>query len=191
MNTLNQRYGLNFKKFEILDNGVKVSDRYLWNYFECALSFEEILNKEIISTNKKGGWLVVFFVFLIVSIILGIVQIYYSTDDKWAILFWIGMAIISLAIFLFNKKDFRIIQGLNSANLVFFNNRPDKETLDNFIKEIFEKRRSFFLNKYVSDSFEQDEKLRSLNWLYEKEIIDLDEFNKQKKKLSSGSMGGF
>src|SRR3989338_8460531 len=102
MNTLNQRYGLNFKKFEILDNGVKVSDRYLWNYFECALSFEEILNKEI-----------------------------------------------------------------------------------------FEKRRSFFLNKYVSDSFEQDEKLRSLNWLYEKEIIDLDEFNKQKKKLSSGSLGGF
>lgn len=191
MDILTQKYGLNTKKFEILDNGVKIIDKWLWKYFECVVAFEDISNKEIVTADKRGGLLVGSVVLLIVTIILFIIQLYYPTEDWSVILFWLGLSMICLVGFFLNKKDFRIIQGLNNSNIIFFNNNPDKKILGDFIKEIFEKRKNFFLKKYVNNSFEHDEKLRALNLLYERDVINLEEFNKQKKFISSREIGGF
>lgn len=188
MNNLEQKFRLRVKKFEILDNGVKTSERFLTNFFEITIPFDEISDKEVVSVSAKSGWLVAALSFLLFAV-LGFFAV--PNENKGVVIFWLLTAVVCFLIFFINQKKLRIIQGLNRDGLVFFDNKPNKKILDDFIKNILESRKQFFLKKYVNETFSPDERLKVLNWLYDKGIISIKEFSEQKEKIANSSVVGF
>ena len=179
MNSLTQKKLFTTSKYEIRDKGLFVSIHSISEKFEEEFQYEDISNRINRLTKKEPVLAIISSGFVIASILsllkgslegFGILIII-------AIFFWLIMKLSNksvIQIFLHNEKA-----------LIINAEKPDKESVENFILTLKKNKRDYLIAKYASIDRDLpiEGQLNNLIWLKNADYLDETEFTEYKNRL--------
>ena len=101
--------------------------------------------------------------------------------------------LVVLAIFIFSffvayygHKDYILIEAVNPPFIEFYAKRPDKTTVENFIKALQLKTKEFLIKKYAErdNNISIESQLETVNILKNRNIISEAEYHELTNKLT-------
>ncbi|MGH1336227.1 MAG: hypothetical protein ACRBFS_08870 [Aureispira sp.] len=145
-----------------------------WNSFEIDLPYEEISRDKFIYQHYSYKAMAAIAVLWILSLanILGIVEGAYSL---LALPVFLGSSIGLYVLYHQGQAVIRLGQG-SDYDLLFFCDDDHREEAEAFVAALLEKQRVFLIEKYWNCVENVEEKLDYLEWLKNRNVIDLDTF---------------
>lgn len=170
---------LSTKRFELVQDGLKITEKSLNKFNEYIVPFENIGNKTMKSAEKKNLWLVLTIVFVAFSISAAFDYDLFNTIS-WAIL-----SLLSLSLYFLTSKNMIYLTG--ASYIEFFLNTQNNG-VEKYIKEVINFRNSYLRNKYgkVEPDYPIDEQLFRFKKLLDDEVISEEEYMTLKADLRSG-----
>lgn len=176
-----QKIGLNKRKYKILPNGVYLNTVDKGKIEEYTIRFEDLGSTLHYISNKTAGIYVVVIIFTLLQIV-GLILSF--TDGEVAIMrplfiFSVTGCVIglySMPRFLNNGKVY-IIDG--KKHLMLYSNIPSRVDVENFIADILEAKKEFYLKRYFYSSLGENDQyaqISTLKWLLHNHIISSEDF---------------
>lgn len=165
-----------------------------WNSLEIDLPYEEISRDKFIYQHYSYKAMAAVAILWILSLgnVLGVIEGAYS---------FIGFPVLlasSTALYVLYHQGQAVIrlgQG-SDYDLLFFCDKEHRAEAEQFVSALLEKQRLFLIEKYWNCIDNVDEKLGYLEWLKNRNVIDLDTFKVMRETVgyhpsSSGYPIGF
>lgn len=156
-----------------------------WNSFEIDLPYEEISRDKFIYQHYSYNLIAAMGVLWLLSLsnIIGIIDGAYS--------------LIALPVFLASSTALYVLYHQGQAvirlgkgadyDLLFFCDKEQRTEAEAFVEALLEKQRQFLIEKYWNCVDDLDEKLDYLEWLKNRNVIDLDTFKVMRETVGSRS----
>lgn len=170
-----------FQQFKIEKDRVIIKKKNINNYEEYYVKFDSLGLDLTRKQTKSVFWLIPFW---IIMTGLGVYLIFdeYSKGVRMPeLLKWIGIAIFFMSFSIlsfFQKVDKVYLQG-GSTVLELYGSNPDKQTVDNFIKELHNSIREFYKRKYaiLDPTLSEEMQVHNYKWLKEINAINNTEYD--------------
>lgn len=156
-----------------------------WNSFEIDLPYEEISRDKYIYQHYAYKSIAAVAVLWLLSLanILGIIEGAYSL---LALPVFLGSSTALYVFYHQGKAVIRLGQG-SDYDLLFFCDEEHQEEAEAFVAALLEKQRHFLIEKYWNCVDRVDEKLDYLEWLKNRNVIDLDTFKVMRETVGHRS----
>jgi hypothetical protein len=179
MNTLAQKDGRNSKYFEIQEDGVFVKNNFAKEINEYKVYFQDIQYDETVFRKKKDPVLIGIVISMIFNSILFTIVIKESYELSYSlgmIVFVIAL-IPSLIVTALCNNEFKRENSKSltaSKPLVFSYAKKEMKEVDDFISNIKESKKQFFLKAYykVDNLIPVHVQISRIHWLYESNYIN-------------------
>lgn len=181
MKELIQRKVLNYRKFKLYPNRIEIETKESGKLTRYKVPIEEVGFEKIYQADKNILAKLVWYVFI--AIPLFIIVLYFildnpeSLDLKTTIIVSGGFGIVAILGFLHPMQDDVILEGYR--NIAFYRDRPNEETVNDFLEEIIKTARTYQRDKYIDldEDITEEELSHRLKYLKEKDIITKEESN--------------
>jgi len=187
--TLVQRdFRLRYKSFIITEKGLQVKHKSLLRSGEYLLPYENVGTRTFQDNKGIYGLLLSSAILGMISVLLYLLRNEGEDIDSSASLFYFGLSIILLILFLVTyKRNFYLVKYGNVDAIEFLQHKPSKAEVHAFIETLKSTRNTFLFNKYaeVNFSFTHEENYKNLVWLANNEVINNIQFNDLADKLKA------
>lgn len=158
-----------------------------WNRLEIDLPYEEISRDKFVYQHYSYKAMIAVGVLWILGLgnVLGII------DGAYAFLGLPVLLASSTALYVLyhqGKAVIRLGQG-SEYDLLFFCDDEHREEAEQFVDALLEKQRIFLIEKYWNCIDDIDDKLGYLEWLKNRNVIDLDTFKVMRETVGQQSTG--
>ena len=170
---------------------LNVKSRDLTSSEELNISYEEIDISNIIKQKQTDN------ILLIITLIFGtffIINILNPANYEGKGLF--GVAIFLLIITLVSglltytkSKNIFLIPTVKNGFLEIFKSKPNHDKVEEFVNELGKRVNQYLRSKYgaIDTDMPPEPQLANIQWLKEREVITLEEFENLKSKLIKGT----
>jgi hypothetical protein len=178
MGFTNRKFFTN-QDFELLDGGLKITKKSLFEYFEFEIPYEHIANKKKIQSTINNNLFVIASSFLI----LGILFLLGTLAEISPALIIIGL--IFFAITFIAKKQTVTIACFDGNTIELNYTNKNKSEIIEFADQIIESSNFFLLTKYskIDKDLPIENQLNNLDFLRNREIISEEDFERLKDQL--------
>lgn len=170
------------KKFSFKENGIDIAFTDKDGDFSLFIKFDRISSRDNVRIHTKRKSLVLRFGLLAAFLTLARGFLTAKTDIKTTI----AIVFVSLFIagatytyyYLTQLKYFAVGLEDNKSFMVIYG-KPSVEKAEEFIDEIFERRKEYYRNQYFYIDYENEKKseIEKMKWLRSEDIISENEFN--------------
>jgi hypothetical protein len=165
--------------YQLKEEFLHCQERTGWNSMELDLPYEEISRDKFVYQQYSNNMIAAMAVLWLLSLgnVLGIVE------GAYAILGWPVLLGSSAALYVLYQQGQAVIRlGRGSDyDLLFFCDPKHQTKAEQFVEALLEKQRTFLLDKYWHCIDDLDEKLDYLEWLKNRNVIDLDTFKSMRR----------
>ncbi len=164
---------------EILNKGLKINTKNLFESAEYELSFDHIENKRKVQTTINSNLLILGIFFFAFSFIFQL-----GSSDELTIIFLI-ISVIFIIVGMFTRKKYVSITSYEGENIELYFNNKNREEVINFADKIIESQNKYFLNLYgkIDKDLPTDTQLEGIKFLKNREIISEEEYGNLKDQL--------
>ena len=171
------------KEFRLNEGILHLKEIGLFSGFETELRYEDIICEKRIRRKPN------YFLFGAAGVLLwlSIVNIIgYEAGTVDGVLAPSLGIIMSMALFYVvykNAQEILYLDTMDNGSIGFFRDGVHQESADKFISELLEQRKIFLVEKYCDcvDCYEQ--KMHNLDWLKNRNIVNIDEFKYLKEEM--------
>ncbi len=185
------------KKFELKKNEIEVFDKKINEETEYSISYLNLGVKTVKKSTKNSAFLELFFwAFFVIQFGLLVQTLIIDPQNKEMLGFWSLGAGFFLGMIFFLRwqpmKDLLYLTG-GDNNLEFYQDKPNKEEVDNFVSELQSTIKQAYKKQYLKwdENSLKEQKLANLEWLKSIKILDEKEYNDLLKEIEIGSIIGF
>jgi hypothetical protein len=174
-----QKSGFASRKYQLLDDKIIVETKNINESLKYEVRYEEIGTEVFYKSENRIVQKIFAFVCLLLPSVFTISYLLKRFNNLGVVIvFWI-ISIVLASLFFFKKGEDNIILSGGTKVLVFFRTKPNEKEVLSFIEKIFNKRKSFLLQKYLYDvKFHSGEEyLERLAWFRDRNIITDFEHN--------------
>lgn len=145
-----------------------------WNSFEIDLPYEEISRDKFIYQHYSYKAIAAIAVLWVLSLgnIVGVIE---SAYNLLALPVFLGSSTALYVLYCQGQAVIRLGRG-SDYDLLFFCDQKHRAEAEQFVAALLEKQRHFLIDKYWNCVDNIDEKLDYLEWLKNRNVIDLDTF---------------
>ena len=176
---LKQKYFLASREFTLTDSEINAKYKTLKEHKEWTIKLDEIGNEILYRSFPKTPGYIAASVMGLFIIVLTLAFILDKGNPDIKILIVNYLIWIPLALFFLlkpAKKEIHILGGKYS--LSFFQDRPNKEELKNFIDALLNSSKIYILEKYgkIDSDLPEATQMNILNWLKSRDIISQEKY---------------
>lgn len=174
---LHQRSLFESRSFFLLDNRLKLYLKDTVGEYENYISYENIKTNILIYQSKSHNF---FFLALFLSSFSASIFLYgiFNQQNIIYAIFIFTVACCLGIIYKCRQPSYLIIETIDNKKIVFFNNKPSKESLHLFLISLWQYRKRYLRKKYfylnLRNNMQQE--VARLRWLLEQKAITHDEF---------------
>jgi hypothetical protein len=180
-----QRYFLHWMKFEVISDGVQVTESSILVRHKYKIRFENISfdPEEVTVSSKFYFWATAALITLAIIVLV----LYLAGQDVHAesALIWAILAAGFGVGYLTSRKRFYVYGSKTESGdpLVVYQNKPSKVSMERFIDEVRKHRQIYLRKHYLFSSSESsvENTIEKLNWLKNQNAITEEEYEKLKK----------
>ncbi len=187
MNTLTQKDHFQTFEFTIDDAGLLKKIRLKHGESEFHTPFEKITGNKIYIVQDSKLAMVLGVGFAILSLILFISSFSDKDIEKAAAPIWLAASLISFLVYVKTKKRKLFLNTSENQTIEFYNNKPSREEVDAFIKELIAQRNDYLNTKYGQPSkrLEFGQQIDNFNWLLNTRVISRGEYDEKVNTLNA------
>lgn len=187
-----QKQGFNMKKFEIIDDILKIKTKTYGESKKWTVKIEDLGHEKLYQTHTKIGATIVGIIFI--AFILFTTVAFLLNDEKSSNI-WILIGMYALfgsmgwyLLWIPKKSELHLIGGLSSVT--FFSNSPSEEEVERFVDTLIEKSKQIILSKYGKVDFDlpEETQMNQLNWLKNRNLISEEVYEKLKRDYKLGKI---
>lgn len=177
-----KQFDINFDRFKyvIEDTGIRLIKKRISSSSDTFVDFEEIGSKIIIEKSRKLLWLIISVLFLIIAISVFIKRLNGGNVGNGAEIFHISTSIFFVIVYLVTKRNIiYLTQSDNSNAIEFIGTKRYKKNVDDFIKELLQRRDKYLVDKYstLNEFLPYDQQYNNLVWLYNLKLFTKEQLN--------------
>jgi len=180
---LRQRRFFVTKVFEISNKSLKVKVSNLLGSINEEFNFEDIGCKYVLKNMLPWKTAIPTALFIIGFIITVVDRIIGDSKSIEDIMFYTVLIIVLGTLTLLNRRNTTSIFVHNIKLLDLYTKSPSNTEVTEFLKLLKSRQKEYFFDRYINSDLNQSfEQISStLNWLYNADFIDQDEFNNLKE----------
>ena len=184
------QFDTNFDRFKytIKDNGVRLIKKRMGSGSDTFVEFEDIGSKIIIEKSRKLIWLILCLLFLIFAILVFVKRLNGGLVGNGAEIFHITTSMFFLFVFFLTKKNIIYLAQSDNTNAIeFIGTKRYKQKVDDFIKELLQRRDQYLIEKYsaLNEFLPYNQQYNNLVWLYNLELLTKEKLNKKINELDN------
>ena len=182
METFFQRTLFLKKKFTFKNNGINIDFTDKDGDFSMFISFDRITSRENVRVNTKRKRLILRYGLLAAFLTLARGFLTAQTDTKATliiVLVAIFIAGVAYAYYYLTQVKYYAVGLEDNKTFMVLYDKPTKIEAEQFIDQIFEKRKEYYREQYFHIAYENDKKteIDRMKWLKSEDIISDSEFN--------------
>ena len=178
----------NTKIFELTDTGLRGQNKGLFSANEYFVDFDDIGIRILKEKAGRNGWLAASTIALILAMFLFARRLFGGDVGNGAEFFYLLVSgVCGLVFILTYKRKFYLVKSGNLNAIEFFDDKPSKKELEDFLEKIKERRNQTLENKYgqINPMLSYEQNHQNQMWLLNNDVIHKDEFDKRTKELDS------
>jgi len=170
--------GSNFRKFKLTPSKIIIETRSSRKNIKYEVKLDRLGFDIFYQSDNTTPGIIMFGI--CIAIIIGATIEHFTSgtlDTPGLIVTWISCCGFCLLNYLKQHQDDIYLTG-GEVNLVFYRNKPNEETVLNFIEEVKKQTKLFLKEKYTvfDDTTTEHDFYNRMIWLREHEIIDQNEY---------------
>ncbi|RZK01864.1 MAG: hypothetical protein EOO43_23680 [Flavobacterium sp.] len=172
--------------YKLTDTGLRVRYKTLIKTHDYELKYEEVGSKLVEFTGGTKAWLVPAIFLTVLAVILYFDRTGGGDVEKGAELFYLSFAMVCFTIYILTYKRVCYLSRSNNVQSIeFLSNKPTREKLDNFIKVILSKRKTFLMERYgqLNKNVSYQSQYDNLRWLLDNDALDQNDYDEKLGKL--------
>ena len=182
METFFQRTLFLKKKFTFKNNGINIDFTDKDGDFSMFISFDRITSRENVRVNTNRKRLILRYGLLAAFFTLARGFLTAQTDTKATliiVLVAIFIAGVAYAYYYLTQVKYYAVGLEDNKTFMVLYDKPTKIEAEQFIDQIFEKRKEYYREQYFHIAYENDKKreIDRMKWLKSEDIISDSEFN--------------
>lgn len=173
----------NEKEFRLDDGILHLKEMGLFSGYEAELRYEDIIGEK--RSSRRPNYFLFgaasFLMWLSLANIIG-----YGAGLVQGIIIPILGIVMSSVIFYVvfkNAQEVLYLDTLDNGSIGFFRDGIHQQEADEFIQELLEQRKIFLVEKYWDCVDCYDQKMHNLDWLKNRNIVNIDEFKYLKDEM--------
>ncbi len=178
----------NKKIFELTDTGLRGQQKKLFSSVEYFVDYEDIGVRILKNKTGRNGLLVASIIGFMLTAVVFISKLAGKDVEPGAELLYLTTAIVCGTMYwLTYSRTFYLVQQGNKNAIEFICDNPTKESLDQFINTLKEKRRVILDDKYgqINVHLPYEQNHQNILWLFNNDVIDKVEFDNRVNELNS------
>ncbi len=177
-----KQFDTNFDRFKYIieDTGLRLIKKRIASSSDTFVDFEDIGSKIIIEKSRKLLWLVISLLFLIIAISVFFKRLDGGHVGNGAEIFHLTTSVFFLIVYLITKKNtIHLTQSDNTNAIEFIGTKRYKQSVDEFIKELLQRRDKYLVGKYstLNEYLPYDQLYNNLVWLYNLKLLTKEQLN--------------
>ena len=177
-----KQFDTNFDRFKyvIEDTGLRLITKRIASSSETFVDFEDIGSKIIIEKSRKLLWLIISLIFLVIAISVFVKRLNGGNVGNGAEIFHISTSLFFLIVYLVTKRNIiHLTQSDNTNAIEFIGTKRYKKNVDDFIKELLQRRDRYLVDKYstLNEFLPYDQQYNNLVWLYNLKLLTKEQLN--------------
>jgi len=182
------QFDTNLDRFNYIieETGIRLIKKRMASSSDTFVDFEEIGSKIIIEKSRKLIWLILCLLFIIIAISVFIKRLNGGNVGNGAELFHITTSLFFLVVFFLTKKNIIYLTQSDNTNAIeFIGTKRYKQKVDDFIKELLQRRDKYLIEKYssINEFLPYSQQYNNLVWLYNLNLLTKEELNKKINEL--------
>lgn len=182
---LNQKQPLIEREAKITETKVIYRSVIFGREFEVSVPYEDL------SRDKETYIKTIQYSNVIIGILsfFTFVSLLFKNDkdfDNNAWMFWAALLTVAIAAYILTREVLWKVRVQNNTYLFFFKEKPDKETVNEFIETLFETRDKYLRETYFFEATKNlpyESQKNNIQWLRRIGAINRDEFQGRKDEL--------
>ena len=177
-----KQFDTNFDRFKyaIEDTGLRLIKKRIASSSETFVDFEDIGSKIIIEKSRKLLWLIISLLFLVIAISVFVKRLNGGNVGNGAEIFHISTSMFFLIVYLITKRNIiHLTQSDNTNAIEFIGTKRYKKNVDDFIKELLQRRDKYLVDKYstLNEFLPYDQQYNNLVWLFNLKLLTKEQLN--------------
>jgi hypothetical protein len=188
-----QKRLLNRRRYSLVDNGVHVEETTPLRRQSYVIGFETLARERFEIGTSSRGWFWAGVIGVALAVLVAIVQAVEGEARPDAVIVWLGMGSLFLAIHWTTRETF-IGYPAGSMSLLFWKDRPNASALESFIDRLQTAQVNYLQREYAPAPAPPRtvvEDLERLAHLRERGALTDEEFERMKRDLISPPPTGF
>ena len=177
-----KQFDTNFDRFKyaIEDTGLRLIKKRIASSSETFVDFEDIGSKIVIEKSRKLLWLIISLLFLVIAISVFVKRLNGGNVGNGAEIFHISTSMFFLIVYLITKRNIiHLTQSDNTNAIEFIGTKRYKKNVDDFIKELLQRRDKYLVDKYstLNEFLPYDQQYNNLVWLFNLKLLTKEQLN--------------
>ena len=177
-----KQFDTNFDRFKYAteDTGLRLIKKRIASSSETFVDFEDIGSKIIIEKSRKLLWLIISLLFLVIAISVFVKRLNGGNVGNGAEIFHISTSMFFLIVYLITKRNIiHLTQSDNTNAIEFIGTKRYKKNVDDFIKELLQRRDKYLVDKYstLNEFLPYDQQYNNLVWLFNLKLLTKEQLN--------------
>jgi hypothetical protein len=186
-----QRRFLSRITVDILDKGIAVSERIMFNPRKYKVRFENISaeGEEVSNSSQLRFWATI--ILFALALLTGLLQLFGQDVGGWAFLIWVVLGIITGVSYLMSRETF-LVYGAVRPQLIVYKNKPNVGAFTAFMAEVQRRKQDYILNNYLLNTAvgSSADAIHKLAWLKNEGAINDTEFELLKAEIVGNARWG-
>ena len=184
------QFDTNLDRFNYIieETGIRLIKKRMASTSDTFVDFEDIGSKIIIEKSRKLIWLILSLLFLVFAILVFVKRLNGGHVGNGAELFHITTSLFFLVVFFLTKKNIIYLTQSDNTNAIeFIGTKRYKQKVDDFIKELLQRRDKYLIEKYssINEFLPYSQQYNNLVWLYNLKLLTKEELNKKINELDN------
>jgi len=184
------QFDTNLDRFNYIieETGIRLIKNRIASSADTFVDFEDIGSKIIIEKSRKLIWLILSLLFLVFAILVFVKRLNGGHVGNGAELFHITTSLFFLVVFFLTKKNIIYLTQSDNTNAIeFIGTKRYKQKVDDFIKELLQRRDKYLIEKYssINEFLPYSQQYNNLVWLYNLKLLTKEELNKKINELDN------
>jgi len=185
-----KQFDTNLDRFNYIieETGIRLIKKRMASTSDTFVDFEDIGSKIIIEKSRKLIWLILSLLFLVFAILVFVKRLNGGHVGNGAELFNITTSLFFLVVFFLTKKNIIYLTQSDNTNAIeFIGTKRYKQKVDDFIKELLQRRDKYLIEKYssINEFLPYSQQYNNLVWLYNLKLLTKEELNKKINELDN------
>ncbi len=176
---------------EIVDKGVAVSERTMFNPRKYKVAFENIHQEgtEVNPSSQFRFWATIILFGL--ALLTGLLQLFGQDVGGWAFMVWVVLGIIAGVSYLMSRETF-LVYGSVRPQLIVYKNKPNVGAFTDFMAEVQRRKQDYILKNYLLNTAvgSSADAIHKLAWLKNEGAINDTEFELLKAEIVGNARWG-
>ena len=174
---LHQRTLLERRSFFLLPNKLKLYLKDTEGEHENYIGYESLKGEAKISCRKNPKLLFITMAMVTFSVCI-LLQSLLINQGFYYIIFPLVVACISGVLYRCKQQNYIILETYDNKKVIFFRNKPNRQTLERFLAQLWSYRKQYLREKYFYINHNRDLKQQTerLRWLLEQNVITKTEY---------------